>query len=204
MGGVSRPFFWPGLTEMDTISKFELPLLTPADTRRLGFSIAEQVKTHALVALHGPLGAGKTTFAQGAAEALGVEEVVNSPTFTTINEYTSGRLPLYHLDLYRLKESSTTGGAPQLPAPADLHLLIAELDELRSAPGLLLVEWADCLEDYIRQQDHIRVELNYSTNPDEQNYAPGSIPESHRIARISAEGQQSSQIVELVKIVYFS
>jgi len=186
---------------LDTISTFELQLPTASDTHRLGIVIASKMESHALVALHGPLGAGKTTFAQGAAEALGVEEVVNSPTFTTLNEYTSGRLPLYHLDLYRLKDLGTTCGAPD---EAHLLMLAAELDELRSAPGLVLVEWADCLADYIGQQDHISVELNYSKSPSTSDYRPGSVPESHRIARVSARGQQSSQIVELVKIVYFS
>lgn len=100
----------------------ELVLRLPdhRSTERLGEAIAEQIAERAVVALVGALGAGKTTLVKGIARGLGVTEVVNSPTFTMLNEYHSGRLPLYHLDLYRLQEDQ-----------ADVSFLLeVELDEL--------------------------------------------------------------------------
>lgn len=182
-------------------SAFEISLSSPHDTRRLGFCLAELVSERAMVALNGPLGAGKTTFAQGAAEALGVQEVVNSPTFTMINEYTSGRLPFCHLDLYRLQEDSTTGGAH---LQADPLLLEAELDELKAAPGLILIEWAEYFSDYIEAQDHITVALNYSTLLPGADSRQEAGCETGRTASIAASGEQASKIVEALRIVYFS
>src|SRR5690606_6826203 len=72
------------------------------ETRQLGVRLAELLKPGDVLALEGGLGAGKTTFAQGIARGLGVEETVDSPTFTIIKEY-EGRLPLYHMDVYRLE-----------------------------------------------------------------------------------------------------
>ena len=72
------------------------------ETRQLGVRLAELLKPGDVLALEGDLGAGKTTFAQGIAKGLGVEEAVDSPTFTIIKEY-HGRLPFYHMDVYRLE-----------------------------------------------------------------------------------------------------
>jgi tRNA threonylcarbamoyladenosine biosynthesis protein TsaE len=87
--------------------------------------------------LNGPLGVGKTRFTQALAEAIGVDEVVNSPTFTMLNEYHSGRLPLYHFDLYRLSEGGGHTAA---------EMLDAELSEILSGNYLILIEWAELLE----------------------------------------------------------
>lgn len=186
---------------MKVIPTLKVPLPSPEDTHRLGFVLGQQVGAQALVAVYGPLGAGKTTMAQGAAQALGVEEVVNSPTFTTINEYTSGRLPFYHLDLYRLYSAFAAGKSP---GAAALNMLTIELDELRSAPGLVFIEWAECLAEYVAQQDHIRVELNYSTSADQPGSYLSAAPESQRIALITAAGEQAQQIVEALRKIYFS
>lgn len=100
-------------------------------TLALGRRIGGLLRPGDCVALHGPLGAGKTTFVKGVAEALGVppEEPVVSPTFVVVREY-AGRLRLYHIDAYRL------GSAEELIA--------AGLDEMLSdAGGVTLIEWAD-------------------------------------------------------------
>jgi tRNA threonylcarbamoyladenosine biosynthesis protein TsaE len=179
----------------------QLELKSPEDTHELGKKLASLVDELLFVTLIGPLGAGKTTFAQGAAEALNVEGVVNSPTFTMINEYTSGRLPLYHLDLYRLNDTGTAGGAQQ---NAHWPALEAELDEIQAAPGLILVEWAEYFQPYIDRVEHVRVELNYSTLAPTSKSAPEGHGEIGRTALISATGDRTSRIVEKLTNIYFS
>jgi len=105
-------------------------------TERLATALAHVTKQSVVVALNGPLGVGKTKFVQCFARALGVEEVVNSPTFTMMNEYHSGRIPLYHLDLYRLGESE---------ALATVRYLEEELSEILPHPHAILIEWAELL-----------------------------------------------------------
>ncbi|WP_072621463.1 tRNA (adenosine(37)-N6)-threonylcarbamoyltransferase complex ATPase subunit type 1 TsaE [Spirulina major] len=86
--------------------------------------------------LSGDLGAGKTTLIQGLGQGLGIADPILSPTFTLINEYTDGRLPLYHLDLYRLD-------------PAGVATLYPELywDGVEVEPGIMAIEWAERLLD---------------------------------------------------------
>ena len=186
---------------MTTQRIVEINLDNAEATERLGFELALQVQDQAVVALVGPLGAGKTTFAKGAADGLGVEEVVNSPTFTMLNEYMSGRIPFYHLDLYRLREDD---GQEKTASPADLDMLRAELDEITSSNGLILIEWANFFEPYVRQQDHVLVELNYSKSAAAGSSSPTALNESGRQARVSAIGPRSAQIVEELQNVYFS
>src|SRR5580700_438511 len=83
-------------------------------TAEFGRALAESIGDQAVIALIGPMGAGKTTLVQAVAAALGVTEVVSSPTFTMLNEYHSGRLPLYHLDLYRYKDVEESQAAPSI------------------------------------------------------------------------------------------
>ena len=104
--------------------------LSIEDTHRLAERMAHIVLPGDVLALKGDLGAGKTTFTQGFAEALGVTEFVNSPTFTIIKEY-MGRMPLYHMDLYRL------GGEEEA---WDLGL-----EEYFHGDGVCVVEWPDRL-----------------------------------------------------------
>ncbi len=75
-------------------------------TMELGFNFARTLKGGEVVLLNGQLGAGKTTFSKGLALGLGVKETITSPTFTLLNVYESGRLNLYHFDMYRLSEES--------------------------------------------------------------------------------------------------
>jgi tRNA threonylcarbamoyladenosine biosynthesis protein TsaE len=107
-----------------------------AETRAVGRSLGRVATPGTLLALTGPLGAGKTQLAKGVAEGLGVESVVNSPTFMLMNEH-DGRLRLFHVDAYRL-------GEPEEALAAGL------LDE-RQAAGVTVVEWADRLEGWLPQ-----------------------------------------------------
>lgn len=100
----------------------------PEETRRAAARLAAQLGPGTVVALSGPLGAGKTCFVQGLAEALGVDEPVTSPTYTLANEY-RGRLPVYHIDLYRIENPD--------------QALDLGLDEYFEGHGVTLVEWAE-------------------------------------------------------------
>ncbi|HEY9718069.1 MAG TPA: tRNA (adenosine(37)-N6)-threonylcarbamoyltransferase complex ATPase subunit type 1 TsaE [Trichormus sp.] len=110
-------------------------------TRQFARALADAIEDRAVVALIGPMGAGKTTLVQDVAAALGVKELVNSPTFTMLNEYHSGRLPLYHLDLYRLSEQDGAGAA---------DLLLAELDEFIHSSMVAMIEWAELISIFQR------------------------------------------------------
>jgi len=101
---------------------------SPDETRRLAARLAGVARPGDLLALHGDLGAGKTEFAKGFASGLGVTATVSSPSFILMAEY-AGRLPLFHLDLYRL-------------VSADDALAGGLLDE-RQAGGVTLVEWPE-------------------------------------------------------------
>ena len=101
--------------------------LSPGDTARIGEEIARNAKARDVFCLSGELGAGKTVFASGFAQGLGIGEDILSPTFTLLNEYRGGRLPLYHFDLYRLD------------APAELCGIGYE--EYFFGDGVCLVEW---------------------------------------------------------------
>jgi tRNA threonylcarbamoyladenosine biosynthesis protein TsaE len=101
---------------------------TDEETRAVGEALGRRLAPGDVVCLAGPLGAGKTTLAQGIAHGLGVAEVVNSPTFTLVQEY-AGRWPVYHLDVYRLRGPEEA---------VDLAI-----EELRAAGGVLLIEWPE-------------------------------------------------------------
>lgn len=87
------------------MGRIGIELFSAEDTLDFGKQIADLITTHQVLALFGDLGAGKTTFVKGLAEGLGISDLVQSPTFVTLNLY-EGRVPLYHFDLYRLKGES--------------------------------------------------------------------------------------------------
>lgn len=109
---------------------------SPLETRRLGLHFAERLKPGGIVALYGTLGAGKTEFVRGICEGLGVSDsVVNSPTFTVVNEYEAESLVIYHFDAYRLKS-------------------VHEFYELGYhdyffGDGICLIEWPDRVEELL-------------------------------------------------------
>lgn len=104
-------------------------LASHEDTLNLGKKIGAVLEPGDILLLEGDLGAGKTTFTQGLAEGLGVDEFVNSPTFVIINEYFSGNLPLYHMDLYRLEDES--------------QLYDLGVEEYFFGNGVSVVEWPE-------------------------------------------------------------
>ncbi|WP_460203229.1 tRNA (adenosine(37)-N6)-threonylcarbamoyltransferase complex ATPase subunit type 1 TsaE [Scytonema sp. NUACC21] len=101
-------------------------------TRKLGLAFGQSLHAGSVILLQGDLGAGKTTLVQGLGEGLGITESIVSPTFTLINEYAEGRLPLYHLDLYRLE-------------PKEVAALNLETywEGIEVNPGIMAIEWAE-------------------------------------------------------------
>jgi tRNA threonylcarbamoyladenosine biosynthesis protein TsaE len=122
-------------------------------TRRVGERLGRAARTGTCLALVGPLGAGKTQLAKGVAQGLGVGSVVNSPTFIIVNEH-MGRLPLFHVDAYRL-------------ADADEARHAGVFDE-RQAAGVTVIEWADRLEGWL-PVDHLRIEIGFAVDPARPN-----------------------------------
>jgi tRNA threonylcarbamoyladenosine biosynthesis protein TsaE len=117
---------------------------TADDTRQVGEALAAILRPHDVLVLTGELGAGKTTLVQGIARGLGATERVASPTFTLVREYVSGRIPIAHVDVYRLERVQDV---------VDLSL-----EELVDGEGVLLVEWGDAVEDLLADE-RLRVEL---------------------------------------------
>ena len=113
-----------------SVAERQVPSTSPEATRALAAALASAARAGDLIALHGDLGAGKTQFAKGFGAGLGVTATINSPSYVLMAEYI-GRLPLFHLDLYRLDDAgdALAGGL---------------LDE-RQAAGVSLVEWAERL-----------------------------------------------------------
>ena len=102
--------------------------------RRLGRVLGQSLPAGSAVLLEGNLGTGKTTLVQGIGEGLGICEPIVSPTFTLINEYTEGRLPLYHLDLYRLQAEEIESIYPEI-----------YWEGVEVPPGITAIEWAQRL-----------------------------------------------------------
>lgn len=116
---------------------------TPEETEELGVILAKKLQPGTIVAYRGDLGAGKTAFTRGLARGLGIDEPVTSPTYTIVNEYLGGRLPLFHFDMYRLSSSD------------DLFDIGWEDYLLRG--GVCAVEWSENVSDAM--QDAIVVEI---------------------------------------------
>ncbi len=114
------------------------------ETEALGARLANALTEGRVVAFTGDLGAGKTAFVSGMAKALGVEERVTSPTFTIVNEYEGGRLPLFHFDMYRL------GSAEEL-----FHI---GWEDYLARGGVCAVEWSENVEEAI-EPDAVRVSI---------------------------------------------
>ncbi|HPZ10679.1 MAG TPA: tRNA (adenosine(37)-N6)-threonylcarbamoyltransferase complex ATPase subunit type 1 TsaE [Candidatus Eremiobacteraeota bacterium] len=126
---------------------------SPEETEILGQTIAGLLKKGDVVAFTGELGAGKTFLIKAICTELVVKEVVSSPTFTLIQEY-RGRLPVYHFDLYRLKERD---------------LFDLGYQEYFEGDGICLIEWADRAENLL-PEDHIRIHMEYLEDISSDNF----------------------------------
>jgi tRNA threonylcarbamoyladenosine biosynthesis protein TsaE len=115
------------------LDKYVLYSRNEKETKEIAFRIGSVLSKGAVVALNGELGAGKTTFSQGLAQGLGITDYVDSPTFSILKMY-EGRLPLYHMDVYRLDENTIE----------DLGL-----DEYLFGDGVALVEWSSRIKSLL-------------------------------------------------------
>lgn len=125
------------------------------DTKRFGIKLAQKLKPGDIVALIGDLGTGKTYLTKSIAEGLGITEMITSPTFTIVREYISGRIPLYHFDVYRLS------------SPEEMYELGYE--EYFFGQGVCVIEWADKIMDLI-PQGCIIIRIEYGMNEGQRIY----------------------------------
>jgi tRNA threonylcarbamoyladenosine biosynthesis protein TsaE len=130
------------------VESLTLVLPDAAATRSLGLKLGQTLPAGSTLLLEGDLGSGKTTLVQGLGAGLGIQEAIDSPTFTLINEYLEGRLPLYHLDLYRLQPTDVVGlNLESYWEGADYPL------------GIMAIEWAERLP-YLPER-YLQVHLRY-------------------------------------------
>lgn len=142
------------------------------DTDRLGAALANALPPGTVVALIGTLGAGKTRLVQAVAAAVGVRRAdVTSPTFVLVNEYTGGRLPIFHFDTYRLKD--------------DDEFLNLGPDEYFDSNGLTFVEWADRVADLLPAE---RLEIAISVTG-----------EKSRVFAIAATSPRLSSVLKAIQ-----
>jgi len=120
----------------------------PKETRAIGRELSLALLENSVIGLSGDLGAGKTEFVKGIAEGLGSTDPVTSPTFTLVHEYRSGRLPLFHMDFYRLE--------------AETEVDEIGFDDYLQEPGVCVIEWADRFPGRI-PRDAIRVKIQISS-----------------------------------------
>ena len=125
------------------------------ETKQLGERIGQAARPGTVIALIGDLGTGKTTLTKSIAGGLGVTETVTSPTFNIIREYKSGRIPLYHFDVYRIAD------------PDEMFELGYE--EYFYGDGICVVEWADIIEDLL-PEDAVIIHIERGASEEEREY----------------------------------
>ena len=117
---------------------------SPEQTELLGKKLAELLRPGDVIAYYGDLGAGKTAFTSGLAAGLGIREAVTSPTYTIVNEYLSGRMPLFHFDMYRLSSSE--------------ELFDIGWEDYLARGGVCAVEWSENVADALTDAISITIE----------------------------------------------
>ncbi|XPM57912.1 MAG: tRNA (adenosine(37)-N6)-threonylcarbamoyltransferase complex ATPase subunit type 1 TsaE [Leptolyngbya sp. IPPAS B-1204] len=138
-------------------------------TRQLGFELGQRLPAGIVLLLNGDLGSGKTTLVQGLGQGLGIAEPIVSPTFTLISEYPEGRVPLYHLDLYRLQ-----------PEEVDELYVEAYWSGSEYPLGIVAIEWAERLLH--RPSEYLQIDF--------------TILDAGRLAQLQAVGAFHQQILQ--------
>lgn len=124
------------------------------ETEQLGYRLAQKLHGGEIIAYTGDLGAGKTAFTRGVAKGLGITERVTSPTFTIVNEYEGGRLPLFHFDMYRLGSSD--------------ELYDIGWEDYLARNGVCAVEWSEIVADAI-EGDVIYIDIKNECGDDHRS-----------------------------------
>ncbi len=127
---------------------------SPEETEAWGETCGKALEKGAVIAFSGDLGAGKTAFTRGIARGLGITSPITSPTFTLVNEYEEGRLPLFHFDLYRLEGED------------DLYEL--GFEEYFYRDGVCVLEWSSRAEEFLAQFSPITVTLRQGEDPQQR------------------------------------
>ena len=122
-----------------------------SETIKLGKQFSKELDSQSIVLLQGPIGAGKTSFVKGIAEGLSISEDITSPTFALSHHYNSGKIPLFHLDLYRIKNSLLAK-----------ELYIQEEEEANKNEAILVIEWPQLIETII--DNFWKIEISYAKN----------------------------------------
>ena len=117
---------------------------SPAETEKIGEALGKNIKPGTVIAYRGDLGAGKTAFTRGLARGLGSTELVTSPTYTIVNEYLGGRMPLFHFDMYRLRSSD--------------DLWDIGWEDYLERGGVCAVEWSENVSDALEDPIFITIE----------------------------------------------
>ena len=117
---------------------------SPAETETIGAALGKIINPGTVIAYRGDLGAGKTAFTRGLAKGLGCTEIVTSPTYTIVNEYLGGRIPLFHFDMYRLRSSD--------------DLFDIGWEDYLERGGVCAVEWSENVDDAMEDAIYITIE----------------------------------------------
>ena len=125
-----------------------------AETEALGERLATRLTGGEVIAYTGDLGAGKTAFTRGLARGLGITDRVTSPTFTIVNEYEGGRMPLFHFDMYRLSSSD--------------ELYDIGWEDYLARGGVCAVEWSEIVSDALEENELIRVDIKNECGNDDR------------------------------------
>jgi len=119
------------------------------ETLNLGKKLSHKLNSQSIVLLQGPIGAGKTSFVQGIAKGLSISEDITSPTFALSHHYNSGKIPLIHLDLYRLDNFSLAK-----------EVFFSEEEEAIQRRAILVIEWPELIEPFI--ENFWKIEISYA------------------------------------------
>lgn len=138
------------------------------DTREIAENIESEKFPGMVICLNGELGSGKTVFVKGFAKALGINETITSPTFSLVKEYTNGEMPLYHMDVYRLDDSSNDFG----------------FNDYLNENGICIIEWPEIIEDQLPEE---RLDVRFKVVDDDT-----------RIIVFTPHGQQYEDLCEAV------
>jgi len=121
------------------------------DTLSLGEKFSQKLNPQSIVLLEGPIGAGKTSFVQGIAKGLSISEDITSPTFALSHHYHSGKIPLIHLDLYRLENISSAK-----------EIYFSEEEESIENQAILVIEWPELIEPLV--ENFWKIEISFAKN----------------------------------------
>ncbi|MBR6949721.1 MAG: tRNA (adenosine(37)-N6)-threonylcarbamoyltransferase complex ATPase subunit type 1 TsaE [Bacilli bacterium] len=149
---------------------YKVTTYSEEETIELAQNFESEKFPNMVICLRGDLGSGKTVFTKGFAQALGINEEVTSPTFNIIKEYTTGEMPLYHMDVYRLDGKGEELG----------------IEEYFYKGGVTIIEWADMIPEYL-PEDRLDIKIKHSSEDEDK-----------RIITITPYGQEYEDLCEAV------